>query len=74
LVDTHDPLALKHNCDSPNEREHSAIMLELMQDHRLLPEPEASLVQSLIPDLLLKTDMFVSNRLAGSARGAVASA
>lgn len=68
LVDTRDPLALKHNCDSPNEREHSAIMLELLQDHKLLPDPEAALVQSLIPDILLKTDMLVS-KLAGSACG-----
>lgn len=64
--DTLDPLSVKHKSDSPNEREHAEIACKLLQNHNLLQEPEASLVQSFIPELLLKTDMKASINIVAS--------
>jgi hypothetical protein len=60
LVKINSPLALPPNNDSPNERNHAAITVSLIQKYGMLPKAESEVVCSLIPEIILKTDMKVS--------------
>jgi hypothetical protein len=63
------PLAVTYK-DSPNERNHAAITVGLIKKYELLPKAECELVCSMIPEMILKTDMKVSMRRCAKQCGA----